>query len=692
LYEHKDVKGFLKYYNEHETELKSKAPKLDFWYYKIAEAYNQEFFQALGLHSMNLRLAMEKPEIPIEAWKDIRIDHQAMDQAIKEYNDFALLKDERFRAHEVNDLNELSQTINTRFLGSLTSSFARYLNSSITDDFVSIYPISSIIKEKDIWHENLQEALNRSAGYDDLKLDFRFSSAVRLLKDEDLGKYIESIIKFEKKKLTWLIFASTFDQMRSMGVTDGTLNNLFAKYVDVAIVESPDQEGVCVFSDFALVNKTRQNPQEFVEYLSKNKKRFNIIVAGCQPKVDREVTDKKEIDSKFLSGYHLELNPDFDVAQTNVEIARQNYANAMREQQRFEAQNTGAAGLAGAFAGAAVGFQLGAAQGQLQNAYTRLQNTPRQLRVPDYTDYVFTQSEVTLSKKLNFSVFCMQNDISTILEFTDNRSSKGTFRIAYNVNPKDTRLYAIKGECQEERAIELSEKEPFRLSLAEISKTFTGNPATVNQEVFYAKIVESGQKPADDGQKINHSLTKPMKDARMKSVVVVQNPKGSLGTGFFVSKNLILTNQHVIEGTRFPEVKFLSGETVVAKVVKIDLGLDLALIQCNKTGDPLEFLEDNPESGTSVDAIGHPKGLTFSLTRGIISAVRYIANPLVPGSRKMLVIQTDTPINPGNSGGPLLVGDKVIGINSQKLSGPGLEGLGFALHASEIKAFLAEVN
>jgi serine protease Do len=65
-------------------------------------------------------------------------------------------------------------------------------------------------------------------------------------------------------------------------------------------------------------------------------------------------------------------------------------------------------------------------------------------------------------------------------------------------------------------------------------------------------------------------------------------------------------------------------------------------------------------------------------------------NPLVPGSREMLVVQTDAAINPGNSGGPLFLDGKVIGVNSQKLSAKGIEGLGFAVHFTEVVRFLQE--
>jgi S1-C subfamily serine protease len=170
----------------------------------------------------------------------------------------------------------------------------------------------------------------------------------------------------------------------------------------------------------------------------------------------------------------------------------------------------------------------------------------------------------------------------------------------------------------------------------------------------------------------------------------VLNPKGGGGAGFFVAPNLVLTNQHVVAGAKFAEVKLKNGIETVGRVIKSDAGLDLAVIQVADKGTPVTFQSGPIGAGATVEAVGHPKGLTFSVTRGIISAIRKMKNPLVPGSREMLVVQTDAAINPGNSGGPLFLDGKVIGVNSQKLSAKGIEGLGFAVHFTEVVRFLQE--
>jgi hypothetical protein len=96
--------------------------------------------------------------------------------------------------------------------------------------------------------------------------------------------------------------------------------------------------------------------------------------------------------------------------------------------------------------------------------------------------------------------------------------------------------------------------------------------------------------------------------------------------------------------------------------------------------------------GETVEAIGHPGGLEFSITRGIISGLREITSTYAPGGKPIRFIQTDAAMNPGNSGGPLFLNNNVIGVNTQKVASIAIEGLGFAIHYSELSDFLSRVT
>lgn len=117
-----------------------------------------------------------------------------------------------------------------------------------------------------------------------------------------------------------------------------------------------------------------------------------------------------------------------------------------------------------------------------------------------------------------------------------------------------------------------------------------------------------------------------------------------------------------------------------AKIVGKDEQTDLAVIKIEKTGlSKAEFADsDNIKVGEFAMAVGNPLGMQSSITCGVVSAV----NREVTDSegKQFTLIQTDAAINSGNSGGALVNSEgKVIGINTLKLSGTGIEGMGFAI-------------
>ena len=181
-----------------------------------------------------------------------------------------------------------------------------------------------------------------------------------------------------------------------------------------------------------------------------------------------------------------------------------------------------------------------------------------------------------------------------------------------------------------------------------------------------------------------------IQDNRFDSVVIVKTEKG-LGSGFFISEDEILTNYHVIEGASTISITNNNKEKSSAVVIKTDLKRDLALLKTNMTGKPVVFFKDQLKQGEMVEALGHPKGRKFSLTKGWISAVRKESSVYsATGQNDVLFIQTDAAINSGNSGGPLFYKDKVVGVNTQGLHKDSTEGMNFAVHFSEVNQFLSK--
>jgi S1-C subfamily serine protease len=170
-------------------------------------------------------------------------------------------------------------------------------------------------------------------------------------------------------------------------------------------------------------------------------------------------------------------------------------------------------------------------------------------------------------------------------------------------------------------------------------------------------------------------------------------PQSGQGSGFILNKDgLILTNNHVIDNAQRVEVTLSDKHKYKATVVTVDKGHDLALLKINAPNLVPATLAETSTGlvvGQRVYAIGNPFGLSGTMTRGIISAIRSIRggqnNPIEDA------IQTDASVNPGNSGGPLLNSrGEVIGITTMIASNGADQssGIGFAIPINTAKAVL----
>jgi S1-C subfamily serine protease len=103
---------------------------------------------------------------------------------------------------------------------------------------------------------------------------------------------------------------------------------------------------------------------------------------------------------------------------------------------------------------------------------------------------------------------------------------------------------------------------------------------------------------------------------------------------------------------------------------------------------PLKIHTGPLRLGETVEAIGHPKGYEFTITRGVVSAMRRQRSANIGSDLPVEFVQTDTPISPGNSGGPLLLGNAVIGVNDWIRVDKGSQNLNFSVSFNEIREFL----
>jgi serine protease Do len=175
---------------------------------------------------------------------------------------------------------------------------------------------------------------------------------------------------------------------------------------------------------------------------------------------------------------------------------------------------------------------------------------------------------------------------------------------------------------------------------------------------------------------------------------VTQASWKGLGSGVVLDEQgAIVTNAHVVAETTSITVTLHDGKRVPAEVVGSDPLTDVALLRVTlPKGSALPAHlgdSDKLEIGQKVLAIGHPFGLGYSFSTGIVSGFGKLMDTNQEAFQR--AIQTTAPINPGNSGGPLVDSDgRVIGINSTVMMHA--QNISFAIPINTVKAILAELR
>ena len=343
----------------------------------------------------------------------------------------------------------------------------------------------------------------------------------------------------------------------------------------------------------------------------------------------------------------------------------------------------------------------------LINSYS---NTPQYLDKDIMQNYNFLVQDVKAEKKSIFKILEYKNDLYKEKRVTINENKD--FKIAYNINPQDKNYESLTNQFS--TSDEVSNWQNLKLAdisskkVLDIIKNETSFKELNNEKELYASLnFEIDEESSWFGSLFNFGKSEKktkktaslsnagsskyeIQDTRFDSVVIVMTEKG-LGSGFFISNDEILTNYHVIEGASTITVINNNKKKSSAVVIKKDLKRDLALLKTNMTGTPVIFFNDQLKQGEMVEALGHPKGRKFSLTKGWISAIRKESSTYsATGKNDVLFIQTDAAINNGNSGGPLFYKDKVVGVNTQGLHKDSTEGMNFAVHFSEVNSFLSK--
>ena len=412
-----------------------------------------------------------------------------------------------------------------------------------------------------------------------------------------------------------------------------------------------------------------------------------VVLNITAARTDRKISKQERVLSEYKTATKSVANPAYSVAQANVDMARM---------QLSEAQVNAAAPSGGGLLGLALVIAKIAAKNKAEENYQlalqELTSTSSTIEEPVYSKYKFTKATIDVKKEATVTYYIIDRKSNKYMKNTFDAQQKQTFLVNYGLQENDKERWSHLRDCQTEEDVDKFDKSSISINLSDVLATYLNKKSQQHKLSSFQQIKKDILKDKNavlaENQKTQFTAT-PKNDARFNSVVVVYHPGGGSGTGFYIADDLILTNYHVIEGAKYLDIKLYSGQETFGKVYAKDIRLDLALVKVQARGVPVSFYKNRDlPIGEQAEAIGHPKGLEYSITRGITSAVRNIPSRYMKGGKKISFIQTDVAVNPGNSGGPLFVGDKVIGVVTQKLAATEIEGLSFAIHYGEVQKFL----
>jgi S1-C subfamily serine protease len=262
-------------------------------------------------------------------------------------------------------------------------------------------------------------------------------------------------------------------------------------------------------------------------------------------------------------------------------------------------------------------------------------------------------------------------------------------------------LPALAGSAMYAQFIQLLQPSPLGTAVIAAGQSQPSENPTLQSSVSTSSSPSSSTSTSlpDVFQKVENSVVQITSTTSNPNEIIIDNgvpatgKRMALGSGFvYDNKGHIVTNYHVVTGTRKADVTFTDGNTYSANVVGKDPNSDLTVLQI--TGDfsqekviPIPLANSSAvRPGEQVIAIGNPFGLSGTITTGIVSAKARLLPNSDTGFSIPDTIQTDAAINPGNSGGPLLNSQgQVIGMNTAIFSSTGVySGVGFAIPSNTI--------
>lgn len=660
-------------------------------------------YDGLVLDGANENLAALKnlsPKPSESEWISIQNELKKARGTLALYPDSAFLKDPAYRLAEIDQLSNRVSSLQNGLKNNAAAAFAAYDHFG-QQSFFKAYPIK--LDEKAVLgksyavlegpidsasKEGLEQFIKNYPPKEGLSIEL-FDRASRAYREQ----LVRQARLSNKPQLARLIGVA-------QGLKAAGFKNVDGGNLRVALVDTTSEQ---LARDGLLEFKPSIREDIPLTIVKMNLKdaltdpdgpRYVIVVDTLTANAKRKVLEKKTKESTFLNGHRTVANPRYQDAVAGVGQALSEYNNARYNQSRVASSYCDGLGCLGqALAIGIAAGNSGTAADNLQTARDRLKNMPRTLEEPIYDPYNYLITKLAVQKHLDIQYFVIDRDAKTIFKSRFQDATDKTFNVAYRVHPKDPVRRIIKNKHAAEEEVSEWEEAPMPLKLSLVVDDFlqnSGNTIPLPDYVSLKRSLERVREKYADNNTSNTDRAEVEFDKRFSQVVKVFPLSGGVGTGFYVTSSLIMTNAHVVGNSKFIDIEHFNKEKTSGKVVALDERRDLALIKVQTYRKPLLFFSDKRiRIGQTIEVIGHPLENFYTLSRGIISSVRSFVKSDIERT-PVLHLQIDAATSPGNSGGPVLINDKVVGIQTAGNNQEGAENLNYSVHYSEALDFIRE--
>ncbi len=671
-----------------------------------AAAENLNAARSPALAALQARLAAGNPASTAD-WPDLRAAMREADAALRDYDAVPLLAEPRYRAAEAEALRSAAQAADARSRAAIAGAFASYDHLG-AQPFFANYPLS--VDAPNVFAANFPAIEARLAAAPRERL-LEFAKAAReagVLNETTQERLANMLLAAysgpagaaagQRRDLRTLVAgvaavrAAGFEPKKIEGATVGFVQATSQTLLRQGQIEFPAEVTV----DMPFEAKRLDLDKALEDPIAQTAD-FLIVFDVALARATRRVGGMDPIRSRYVADMRREPNPDFEIRRIEVTNSQMAHQQA-RMQSSLNSMRTNASPLAGLFQGIADAASTASARGKVDEAMKRLQETPQFVDVPVYADYTYNQARVQGARAMTVNYYVIDRRAQTYVKSTFDVTENQDFRVNYNVHDRDPNAAGIRGSAHKEDDVADWEKSPMVVKLSQLVDHYVKNTAREQRLVSPVALRDEmlrDKNTALAAVQANRVEPTARTDQRMESVVAIFLGRGSMGSGFYVTPDIVMTNYHVVRESRLVEMRLWNGQETFGRVEASDVRLDLALIRVQNRGKPVQFFDGSRlDLGTQIDVLGHPDGNLFSLSRGVVSAVRQGASVNSVGGKPYLQLQYDAASSPGNSGGPIFMADKVVAVVSYASLGERRtnQNLNFGIHYREVLEWLREKN